>query len=95
MADRRRQAAVVAEAVAAGTELAAYAAQTAACTRCRLAEGRTQVARMRPARSCLAPVAAAGVLVLALFLYYQARAGQRGVFAGKFIRKHQGFLHDA
>jgi DNA polymerase len=29
--------------VAAGTELAAYAAQTAACTRCRLAEGRTQV----------------------------------------------------
>jgi len=33
----------VAEAVAAGTELAVYAAQTAACTRCRLAEGRTQV----------------------------------------------------
>ena len=33
----------MAEAVAAGTELAVYAAQTAACTRCRLAEGRTQV----------------------------------------------------
>jgi uracil-DNA glycosylase family 4 len=33
----------VAEAVAAGTELDAYAAQTAACTRCRLSEGRTQV----------------------------------------------------
>jgi uracil-DNA glycosylase family 4 len=31
------------EAVAAGTELDVYAAQTAACTRCRLAEGRTQV----------------------------------------------------
>ena len=30
-------------AVAAGTELDAYAAQTAVCTRCRLAEGRTQV----------------------------------------------------
>jgi uracil-DNA glycosylase family 4 len=30
-------------AVAAGTELDVYAAQTAACTRCRLAEGRTQV----------------------------------------------------
>jgi uracil-DNA glycosylase len=29
--------------VAAGTELEAYAAQTAACTRCRLSEGRTQV----------------------------------------------------
>ena len=29
--------------MAAGTELAAYAAETAACTRCRLAEGRTQV----------------------------------------------------
>ena len=33
----------MAEAVAAGTELDVYAAQTAACTRCRLAEGRTQV----------------------------------------------------
>jgi len=33
----------VAEAVAAGTELDIYAAQTASCTRCRLAEGRTQV----------------------------------------------------
>ena len=33
----------MAEAVAAGTELDAYAAETAACTRCRLAEGRTQV----------------------------------------------------
>ena len=33
----------MAGAVAAGTELDAYAAQTAACTRCRLAEGRTQV----------------------------------------------------
>jgi len=33
----------VAEVVAAGTELDVYAAQTAACTRCRLAEGRTQV----------------------------------------------------
>jgi len=33
----------VAEAVAAGTELDVYAAQTASCTRCRLAEGRTQV----------------------------------------------------
>jgi uracil-DNA glycosylase family 4 len=31
------------EAVAAVTELDAYAAQTATCTRCRLAEGRTQV----------------------------------------------------
>ena len=30
-------------AVAAGTELDAYAEQTATCTRCRLAEGRTQV----------------------------------------------------
>jgi uracil-DNA glycosylase family 4 len=29
--------------VAAGTELDVYAAETAACTRCRLAEGRTQV----------------------------------------------------
>jgi len=29
--------------VAAGTELAAYAAEAAGCTRCRLAEGRTQV----------------------------------------------------
>jgi uracil-DNA glycosylase len=35
--------AVVAEAVAAGTELNAYAAEIADCTRCRLAEGRTQV----------------------------------------------------
>ena len=33
----------MAEAVAAGTELDIYAAQTASCTRCRLAEGRTQV----------------------------------------------------
>jgi uracil-DNA glycosylase len=33
----------VAEAVVAGTELNAYAAETAGCTRCRLAEGRTQV----------------------------------------------------
>ncbi len=33
----------MAEVVAAGTELDVYAAQTAACTRCRLAEGRTQV----------------------------------------------------
>jgi uracil-DNA glycosylase family 4 len=33
----------VAGAVAAATELEVYAAQTAACTRCRLAEGRTQV----------------------------------------------------
>ena len=33
----------MAEAVAAGTELDVYAAQTASCTRCRLAEGRTQV----------------------------------------------------
>jgi uracil-DNA glycosylase len=33
----------VAEAVAAGTELNAYAAEIAGCTRCRLAEGRTQV----------------------------------------------------
>jgi DNA polymerase len=33
----------VAGAVAAGTELDLYAAQTAACTRCRLSEGRTQV----------------------------------------------------
>jgi uracil-DNA glycosylase family 4 len=33
----------VAGAVAAGTELDVYAAQTAACTRCRLSEGRTQV----------------------------------------------------
>jgi uracil-DNA glycosylase family 4 len=36
-------AAVAAEAVAAGTELQAYGELTAACTRCRLAEGRTQV----------------------------------------------------
>ncbi len=36
-------AAVVAEAVAAGTELHSYGELTAACTRCRLAEGRTQV----------------------------------------------------
>jgi uracil-DNA glycosylase len=33
----------VAEAVAAGTELNTYAAEVAGCTRCRLAEGRTQV----------------------------------------------------
>jgi uracil-DNA glycosylase len=33
----------VAGAVAAGTELNAYAAEIAGCTRCRLAEGRTQV----------------------------------------------------
>ena len=33
----------MAEAVAAGTELTAYGELTAACTRCRLAEGRTQV----------------------------------------------------
>ena len=33
----------MAEAVAAGTELDVYAAQTATCTRCALAEGRTQV----------------------------------------------------
>ena len=44
MAGRCRPEAVVAvEAVAAGTELEIYAAQTATCTRCRLAEGRTQV----------------------------------------------------
>jgi uracil-DNA glycosylase family 4 len=36
-------AAVAAEAVAAGTELQAYGELTASCTRCRLAEGRTQV----------------------------------------------------
>jgi DNA polymerase len=36
-------AAAAAEAVAAGTELAAYAEATAACERCRLAQGRTQV----------------------------------------------------
>ncbi len=35
--------AVAAEAVAAGTELQSYGELTAACTRCRLAEGRTQV----------------------------------------------------
>jgi uracil-DNA glycosylase len=34
---------VAAEAVAAGTELDAYAAQIADCTRCRLSQGRTQV----------------------------------------------------
>ncbi len=33
----------MAEVVAAGTELNAYAAEIADCTRCRLAEGRTQV----------------------------------------------------
>ena len=33
----------MAEVVAAGTELNVYAAETADCTRCRLAEGRTQV----------------------------------------------------
>lgn len=33
----------MAEAVVAGTELDAYAAEIAGCTRCRLAEGRTQV----------------------------------------------------
>ena len=33
----------MAEAVAAGTDLNAYAAEIAGCTRCRLAEGRTQV----------------------------------------------------
>jgi len=33
----------VAEAVAAGTDLDQYAAEVAGCTRCRLAEGRTQV----------------------------------------------------
>src|SRR5512133_2758741 len=38
-----RQAAVAAEVVAAGTELDAYAAEIAGCTRCRLAQGRTQV----------------------------------------------------
>src|SRR6476646_3266961 len=38
-----RQAAVAAGVVAAGTELAAFAADVAGCTRCRLAEGRTQV----------------------------------------------------
>jgi uracil-DNA glycosylase len=43
MAGRYRPEAVAVEAVAAGTELDAYAAQTAVCTRCRLAEGRTQV----------------------------------------------------
>jgi uracil-DNA glycosylase family 4 len=44
MADQCQPEAVVAvEAVAAVTELDAYAAQTATCTRCRLAEGRTQV----------------------------------------------------
>jgi uracil-DNA glycosylase len=44
MAERCRPEAVVAEAaVAAGTDLDVYAAETAACTRCRLAEGRTQV----------------------------------------------------
>src|SRR3989442_10039309 len=37
------EAAVAAGAVAAGTELAAYGAEVAVCTRCRLAEGRTQV----------------------------------------------------
>src|SRR6266545_5530999 len=42
-ADRCHQAAVAAEAVAAGTELGQYAAEVAGCTRCRLAEGRTQV----------------------------------------------------
>src|SRR4249919_4394490 len=42
-ADRCHQAAVAAEAVAAGTELNAYAAEIAGCTRCRLAQGRTQV----------------------------------------------------
>ena len=36
-------AAVAAEAVAAGTDLHSYGELTAACTRCRLAEGRTQV----------------------------------------------------
>jgi uracil-DNA glycosylase len=36
-------AAAAAEAVAAGTELAAYAEATASCERCRLAQGRTQV----------------------------------------------------
>src|SRR5512133_4372497 len=38
-----RRAVVAAEAVAAGTELDRYAAEVAGCTRCRLAEGRTQV----------------------------------------------------
>ena len=33
----------MAEAVAAGTDLSTYAAEVAGCTRCRLAEGRTQV----------------------------------------------------
>src|SRR5512133_1920104 len=42
-ADRCHQAAVAAGAVAAGTELDQYAAQIAGCTRCRLAQGRTQV----------------------------------------------------
>src|SRR5262245_9413122 len=42
-ADRCHQVAVAAEAVAAGTELNNYAAEVAGCTRCRLAEGRTQV----------------------------------------------------
>src|SRR3954451_21762201 len=42
-ADQRRAAVAVAEAVAAGTELTAYAVEIAGCTRCRLSEGRTQV----------------------------------------------------
>ena len=43
MAGRCRPEAVAVEAVAAGTELDVYAAQTATCTRCVLSEGRTQV----------------------------------------------------
>src|SRR4029450_4261253 len=42
-AGRCPPAVAVAEAVAAGTELNTYAAEVAGCTRCRLAEGRTQV----------------------------------------------------
>src|SRR3954467_15606481 len=42
-ADTGRAAVGVAEAVAAGTELTAYAVEIAGCTRCRLSEGRTQV----------------------------------------------------
>src|SRR4249920_2844473 len=42
-AECQPEAGAVAEAVVAGTELDQYAAEVAGCTRCRLAQGRTQV----------------------------------------------------